>query len=104
MKTNLIKCVAVSTVVIFSACGSESPDGIYVAKWKNEFSVADDTIIIKDNIVTKRTGYQKIRNGKLKPKEWSVQRWRFNDPDSPVIEPGEKEISIGTTTYKLIEP
>lgn len=90
-------------VVLTVACNSKNHNGVYVAKWRNEFSIAEDTIEIKDDIVIKRTGYHKIRNGQVKPKEWSVKRWTYNDPVSPIIEPGEGQITIGTTTYKQIK-
>ncbi|QXV64012.1 hypothetical protein INP83_12985 [Mucilaginibacter sp. 21P] len=102
MKKIRIVCIACLTAAVITGCGKENNDGIYVAKWKNEFSTADDTIIIRNGIVTKRTGYRKIRNGQLKPKEWSVERWIFNDPNSPIIEIGINQISIGSTIYKLI--
>ena len=103
MKKLIIVCIGLPAAALFAGCKQENHDGTYVASWKNEFSVADDTIIIKKNIVTKRTGYRKIRNGQLKPKEWSVERWIYNDPNSPIIEPGENEINIGSTTYKQIK-
>lgn len=103
MKKLIKGLTALLIAALLVGCKSGNHDGVYVASWKNEFSMADDTIIIRKDIVTKRTGYQKIRNGQLKPKEWSVQRWIYNDPNSPIIEPGENEISIGSTTYKRIE-
>ncbi|WDF81175.1 hypothetical protein PQ469_14280 [Mucilaginibacter sp. KACC 22773] len=102
MKKLLIGCIGLLSAALFAGCERESHDGTYVASWKNEFSLADDTIIIKKDIVTKRTGYRKIRNGQLKPKEWSVERWIFNDPNSPIIELGDRQIAIGSTIYKQI--
>lgn len=90
-------------VILVTGCGQKDHNGTFVAKWKNEYSIADDTIIIKDDVVTKRTGYHKIRNGVVKPKEWSVRRWVYNDPMSPIIEPGDDYIIIGSTTYERIK-
>jgi hypothetical protein len=103
MKKLMIGCIALLSAALLDGCKGESHDGTYVASWKNEFSMADDTIIIKKDIVTKRTGYRKIRNGQLKPKEWSIERWIYNDPNSPIIEPGDRQINIGSTTYKQIK-
>ena|SRR5215217_7175806 len=103
MKKLMIGCIVLLSAALSDGCKGEGHDGTYVASWKNEFSMADDTIIIKKDIVTKRTGYRKIRNGQLKPKEWSIERWIYNDPNSPIIEPGVRQINIGSTTYKQIK-
>jgi len=103
MKKMIIRCITLLAAALFAGCEGGGHDGTYVARWKNEFSMADDTIIIRKDIVTKRTGYRKIRNGQLKPKEWSIERWIYNDPNSPIIEPGDDQINIGSTTYKRIK-
>ncbi|MBD1362959.1 hypothetical protein IDJ77_03975 [Mucilaginibacter sp. ZT4R22] len=102
MKKLLIGCTMSMAVISLVSCHNKSHNGIYVASWKNEFTMADDTIIIKDNIVTKRTGFRKIRNGQVKPKEWGIDRWVFNAPYGPIIEVGDQQISIGNTVYKQI--
>jgi hypothetical protein len=103
MRKLLIGCIAILTATLIVGCGSKSHDGTYVANWRNEYSIAEDTIVINKNIVTKRTGYRKIRNGQLKPKEWSVRRWIFNETNAPIIELGDDQITLGSTTYKQIK-
>ena len=103
MKKLMTGSTALLAAMLIAGCKGETHDGTYVASWKNEFSLADDTIIIKKNIVTKRTGYRKIRNGQLKPKGWSIERWIYNDPNSPIVESGDNQINIGSTTYKRIK-
>jgi len=103
MKKLMIGSIVSLAVALFADCKPESHDGTYIADWKNEYFMADDTIIIKANIVTKRTGYRKIRNGQLKPKAWSVKKWGLNDPSGPVVELGEHQVTIGNTVYKQID-
>lgn len=100
MKKLLIGCIALLAATQFVSCGRESHDGTYVANVKSEYSVAEDTIVIKNNIVTNRIGYSRILNGQLKPKEWRVKKWILNDPYSPIIELGDHQITIGSTIYK----
>ena len=80
MKKSVIICLAAVAAQLLVSCGKANHDGTYVSSWKNEFSAADDTIIIKEDIVTKRTGYRKIRNGRIMPKQWRLRRWMFNTP------------------------
>ncbi|MCQ6957305.1 hypothetical protein [Mucilaginibacter aquariorum] len=103
MKKLLIGCLVSFPATLFVACGGRSHNGTYVANWKNEYSVAGDTIIIKENVATKRTSYRKIRKGQLKPKEWSVKRWILNDPNGPIIELGDHQIVLGSTIYKQVK-
>jgi hypothetical protein len=103
MKKGMIGCIALLTAAQFVGCSRENHDGTYVANVKSGYSVAEDTIIIKDNIITNRVGYRRILNGHLKSKEWNVKRWDFNGPDAPIIEWGDHQINIGSTIYKQIK-
>jgi len=103
MKKVLIGCIASFAVMLFAACVLKTNDGTYVASLKSEYSVAEDTIIIKDNIVTNRVGYRRILNGKLKPKKWSVKQWRLNEWGSAVIVFQGNRLLIGDTPYKRID-
>jgi hypothetical protein len=88
--------------MLLVACKPDNHDGTYVVYTKNEYTLLNDTIIIKDKVIIKRAGYRKIRNRKVLPKAWSVQSWYVNGLDAPVIQFGKGEITIGQLTYKKI--
>jgi hypothetical protein len=103
MRKLLIGCIAILTATLVVGCRPKSHDGTYTAIIKGEYSVAEDTLIIKGNIVTKRTGFRRIIDGKLKQKQWTVERWILNGTYSPIIELGDDQITLGSTTYKHIK-
>ena len=103
MRKILIGCTAILTATLIVGCGPKSHDGTYTAIIKGEFSIAEDTLIIKGDIVTKRTGFRRIIDGKLKPKEWTIERWILNKAYGPIIDLGENQITLGSTTYKQIK-
>lgn len=59
--------------LLIAACKS-SPNGFYVNHTKCEYSIADDTLEVRDSIVISHSGYQKIRNGKVQPKEFKTKQ------------------------------
>ena len=89
--------------IINTACGSQNNhDGTYVSHSEGIYSIADDTLIIRDGIVTQRTGYQKIRNDQLRPKAYKVRRWYLNNQFAPVIQFADGKLFLGETTYKKL--
>ncbi|MBL4675920.1 MAG: hypothetical protein JKY70_06915 [Mucilaginibacter sp.] len=102
MKINVNKWLVLLIVMAVTGCASKSSDGTYVAILKSEYSIAEDTVILKGDLIVNRVGYHRIMNGKWMPKQFKVKRWQINAPDAPVIEVGINEIYIGSTTYKLI--
>lgn len=56
-------------VLLFAAC-KQSHDGIYVNHTAGQFSIVDDTLIVKDSVIIDHSGYQRIRNGVAQPKEY----------------------------------
>ncbi|SDH48866.1 hypothetical protein [Mucilaginibacter gossypii] len=103
MKKLMIGSIVSLTVGLFAGCGPKNHEGTYVANVKSEYSVAEDTIVLKGNIITNRVGYRRILNGEFKPKEFSLKKWILNAPDAPIIEFGEHQITIGKTVYKQID-
>jgi len=86
MKKQILTLVA--AVSGLAACHSGSNNtkafiaGSYTAQAKSEYSIANDTLVIEadksaDNVyhITRRTGYQRITNGKLQPLQHQVKRW-----------------------------
>lgn len=71
-----------------TACNSKSSTlqsfipGTYVSQAQSEFSIANDTLVITvakstDNIylITRKTGYRRISEGKLQPSQHAVKHW-----------------------------
>ncbi|RVT98452.1 hypothetical protein EOD41_16820 [Mucilaginibacter limnophilus] len=89
--------------IIAAACKTEPDhDGTYIAHFKGQYSVGDDTLIVKDSVVTKRTGYQKIREGKLLAKEHRVKHWVIGSLDAPFLRFEGEDLFIGETIYKKV--
>ena len=103
MKKLIIGCTALLAAALFAGCKGESHDGTYVAKLKSEYSVAEDTIELKGNIIINRVGYRRIIDGQLKEKEFIFRNWKMNSPAAPIIEIGKSQITIGGTQYKKIK-
>ncbi len=66
-------------------------DGIYVNHAQGDYAIADDTITFtyEDErlyIITRNTGYQAIRDGKLIPRKFKRQRYEGRyDPQNRVL-------------------
>jgi len=83
MKTIQI-LIIIGLAVILTAChqSDKSIAGVYVMNFKNEYSVAHDTLVIQSYSlsvgtyqVERRDGYQRIREGKILPKAYRQERW-----------------------------
>ncbi|WPU97829.1 hypothetical protein SNE26_17520 [Mucilaginibacter sp. cycad4] len=84
-------------MLCIAACQSKSSknqvfiDGIYVNHTKGEYAVADDTLIfthtdVNHYSITRNTGYQAIRDGRLLPKKHQVEKLEGNyDEKSGVL-------------------
>lgn len=96
--------------------------GIYVTQFQNEYTHTNDTLVITAyNLaahtyqVERHTGYNKIREGQMQPREFKRQNWTATyRKDSQVLEegqfgrklflkPDENELLLGSTVYKLIK-
>ncbi|WP_374950076.1 hypothetical protein [Mucilaginibacter sp.] len=80
----LMLLILIGCSLIFIACHKteNSVSGVYVMHFKNEFSIATDTIIITAyNLaastfqVERRDGYHRIREGKILAKEFKQEHW-----------------------------
>ncbi len=69
--------------LFFTACLANSR--IYVNHTEGPYSIADDTLIIENDLIINRSGFQKIRQGQRLPKQYQVKQWKRNSPDAPVI-------------------
>jgi len=83
MKT-LKMLILIGSTFIIVACNKTAGtiSGVYVTAFKNEYSIANDTLIIEAyNLaagtyhVIRRSGYHRIREGKVLPKEFDTKKW-----------------------------
>jgi len=98
MKKMMIGCLALLT-----ACSHPKKEGLFVRHFKNQYSSVDDTIQIKDGIVIRRTGFNKIRDGKLKHRAYETESWRLNEWGSIVIVFDNNGILVGNSKYKSVD-
>jgi hypothetical protein len=72
-----------AAILIISCKYSKDPQiaGVYVTDFKNEYSITTDTLILsstngnKTFQIERRSGYNKIREGKILPKEYKQAKW-----------------------------
>jgi hypothetical protein len=97
MKT-LKSIVFVCALIIAAGCGNTADpiSGVYVMSFKNEFSIATDTMVISaynssanTYQVERRDGYHRIREGKVLPKEFKKAKWMATfDKEKLVLQEG----------------
>ncbi|MBK0379284.1 hypothetical protein [Mucilaginibacter segetis] len=86
-------------LVLLGFAGCTTGSRTYVNHTEGQYAIADDTLVIQDTILVNRTGYQKIRNGVLQPKEFKVRQWGLHSPDAPVIRFDGKRAFWNNTIY-----
>ena len=86
--------------LFFTACQANSR--IYVNHTEGPYSIADDTLILQNEFIISRCGYQKIRNGKRLRKQYRIKQWKRNSPDAPVIRTEGKHAYSNMTTYPRV--
>jgi hypothetical protein len=84
MKTIIRILIIIGIAVIISACHQAGGNitGVYVMSFKNEYSIATDTMIISaysleagSYQIERKDGYHRIRQGKTLPKEYRQEHW-----------------------------
>lgn len=107
MKTiKALLCGCFAALLFFASCNyGNSPDieGSYTSYQSGEYSISRDTLVISHDAgrdiyhVIRRSGFQRVRNGKLMPREHQVQDFigRF-DPETGTLDMGTegKKISF----------
>ena len=91
--------------IIIAGCNktASSVSGVYVTSFRNEYSIATDTLIIQAYSLTagtyqveRRDGYHRIRQGKILPKEFRQEQWMATyDKDKHVLQ----ETAYGRQIY-----
>lgn len=97
------------------------PSGTYVTHFKNEYSLTDDTLIIRTISssnqaynIERKSGFQKIRNGVLKSKEFKSAKWdatynieskvlQQTDLGKQVYITDHNGVKLGDSEYKKIK-
>lgn len=103
MKTFKILLVIGITVLLAACQRDHAISGIYVLSFKNEYSIATDTMIIQSyNLaagtyqVERRASYHRIRDGKILPKEFSQESWMATfDKEKQILQ----ETAFGRQVY-----
>jgi len=89
----------IATALLAIGCNQATEDaisGTYVMRFKNEYSIATDTIVIEpynpaahSYRVERRDGYHRIRDGKILPKEFKQEHWFTTyDAEKMVLQEG----------------
>jgi hypothetical protein len=94
MKT--LKITLLTAIALLAVACKNSKDmaisGIYAMSFKNEYSIATDTIVIEAYSLTahtyqveRRDGYHRIREGKILPKEFRQEKWMATFDKSKMV-------------------
>lgn len=83
MKVSTILIALIITTLYSCSPTSKTTDisGTYVTKFTNEYSITSDTLVVASEAnsqtysIERRTGFNKIRDGKTLPKEFKVAKW-----------------------------
>jgi hypothetical protein len=123
MKTLIIK-IMLLPISFLTACNSKNQrttefiPGTYVNQAQSGYSIASDTLLLireehADNLyqIVRGTGFQRIRNGKLQPKEYKVKTlsgiWDEGKqtlqiiPDGSILvfQPDAQTLTVGSAIY-----
>ncbi|WP_431199607.1 hypothetical protein ACQ86K_01065 [Mucilaginibacter sp. P19] len=124
MKTYQLWMAACLSLII-AACNrleNKAIAGVYVTSFRNEYSQTDDTLVINaDNLeahtyqIERRSGFNKLRNGKVLLREFKQQHWVATyRKENLVLEegelgrklyvkPDEHQVVMGQTVYQLMK-
>jgi hypothetical protein len=105
MKVSTILIALIITTLYSCSPKSKTTDisGIYVTQFKNEYSITSDTLVVASEAnsqtysIERRTGFNKIRDGKTLPKEFKVAKWMSSyDIEKQMLQETElgKQISV----------
>ena len=84
--------------LLFAACHSANHNGLYVNHIEGTYSITDDTLEVRDTVLIEHTGYQKIRNGRVLPKEFKTKQvFELH----PVFE--QEHLLLNNSTYHKIK-
>ena len=120
---NQILTLLLLPLLFLAACSSKDSQtgfipGTYVNQAQSEYSVANDTLIITEAehteniyLITRKTAYRRIREGKLLPQHFQVKRLTGTwDPQKQLLQimqngtlisflPEQNKLQIGNSEY-----
>ena len=116
-----ILCVGCNDVGKGSETTRRFIPGTYVKEVKNEFLIAHDTLIIRcsagnNYLIVDRTAYQRIRDNRLSPEQYSEENWKalYDDKSQNLYEqrlgktfsfdPIKRKLFEGGSEYNKITP
>lgn len=124
MKVSIILIALIITTFLFSCSPSSKPtdiSGTYVTQFKNEYSITSDTLVVVSETnsqtfnIERRTGFNKIRDGKTLPKDFKVAKWiaSYNHEKQLLQEtelgkqisilPEKQSLQLGDTEYQKVK-
>jgi hypothetical protein len=84
--------------LLFSACKSENHNGLYVNHTDGTYAITDDTLEVKDSLIISHSCFQKIRDGKMLPREFKTKQvFELH----PVFD--DNHLILNNTTYQKIK-
>lgn len=124
MKTHQLWVIA-CTLLITVACNrpqDKAIAGIYVTQFRNQYSQTNDTLVVTAyNLaahtyqIERHSGFNRIRDGKLLPREFKQQHWVATYREGNMVleegdlgrklyvKPDEQELVMGKTIYQLMK-
>ena len=122
IKSIIILCGLLAGLAACTRVEDKAIAGIYVTQFQNEYTHTNDTLIITAYNLTAHTykverhsGYNKIREGQIQPREFKQQIWTATyTKGNQVLEegqmgrklylkPDQNELLLGSTVYKLLK-
>lgn len=111
---------------LWAACSNKQQvkdflPGTYVGRAQSQYSIASDTLlVIRDEHAANRyqivrgTGFQRIKDGRLQPKEYKVRTFNgiwdegkqalqlIDDGSILTFQPGTKTLTVGSAIYRKL--
>ncbi len=90
------------TILLLALAACKADSRTFINHSEGRYSIADDTLIFRNNFIIKRTGFQKIRDGRRLPKQYKVRQWKPGGPDAPAVRFDGKHAYLNNTIYVLL--
>lgn len=122
IKSTIILCGLLAGLMACTRVDDKAIAGVYVTQFQNEYTHTNDTLIITAYNLTAHTykverhsGYNKIREGQIQPREFKQQIWTATyTKENQVLEegqmgrklylkPDQNELLLGSSVYKLLK-
>jgi hypothetical protein len=97
MKKSLLIMLILSSCNVFQ---QHNMEGVYVNKAESEYSIAEDTVILRGSnagrfSIIRKTGFQRKKDGMLLPKEYKAEySGGIYDPQHQIIHENKKGLAV----------